>query len=101
MEALPGRISNLRLCALSGFAALSALISGFVVAQNAQAPEPSTQLAEVIVTAQYREEKLQDVPIAISAITAATIRNTGFLRAAGCALSFPSVFGSAFVSGLS
>src|SRR5436853_2151581 len=91
MEALPGRISNLRLCALSGFAALSALISGFVVAQNAQAPEPATQLAEVIVTAQYREEKLQDVPIAISAITASMIEEQGATKLSDILTSAPSV----------
>ncbi|TLY65408.1 MAG: TonB-dependent receptor, partial [Gammaproteobacteria bacterium] len=75
MEAFPSLNSNLRLCAVSGFAALSAFFS---VTDNAQAPEPSTQLAEVVVTAEYREEKLQDTPIAISAITAQDIEQRSF-----------------------
>jgi len=91
MEAYPGRISSLRLCALSGFAALSALISGFVVADNAQAPGPSTQLAEVIVTAQYREEKLQDTPIAITALTSDMIEQQGATRLSDILTSAPSV----------
>src|SRR5207247_6867602 len=91
MEAFPGRNSNLRLCALSGFAALSTLITGFVVAQNAQPPEPSTQLAEVIVTAQYREEKLQDTPIAITALTSDMIEQQGATRLSDILTSAPSV----------
>ena len=51
MEAFPGRISNLRLCAVSGIAALGALISGVVAADNAGGPESSTQLSEIVVTA--------------------------------------------------
>jgi iron complex outermembrane receptor protein len=34
------------------------------------ADEPSAQLEELVVTAQKREEKLQDVPIAVTAVTA-------------------------------
>src|SRR5258707_4904478 len=91
MEAIPGRISNLRLCAVSGFAALSALIGGFAIADIAQAPESSTQLAEIIVTAQYREEKLQDTPIAISAFTAAAIDQQGASKLSDILSSAPSV----------
>src|SRR5437016_5624324 len=91
MEVFPGRISNLRLCAASGFAALSALISGFVVADNAQAPVPATQLSEVVVTAQYREEKLQDTPIAISAITSEAIEQQGATKLSDILSSAPSV----------
>src|SRR5258708_11370902 len=90
MEAIPGRISNLRLCAVSGFAALSALIGGFAIADIAQAPEASTQLAEIIVTAQYREEKLQDPPIAISAFTAAAIEQQGASKLSDIFNSAPS-----------
>src|SRR6266480_2499032 len=78
MEGFPRLISTLRLFGLSGFVALGALSSSLVVAQNAQPPEPSTQLAEVVVTAQYREEKLQDTPIAITAITAQDIEQRSF-----------------------
>ena len=88
MEANPGRISNLRLCAISGFAALSALIS---VAANAQAPGPSAQLAEVVVTAEYREEKLQNTPIAISAFTSEAIEQQGANKLSDILSSAPSV----------
>src|SRR3982074_3907853 len=91
MEAFPGRISNLRVCAVSGFAALGALSSSLVVAQNAQPPEPSTQLAEVIVTAQYREEKLQDTPIAITALTSDMIERQGATRRSDILTSAPRV----------
>jgi len=92
MEAYPGRISTLRLCALSGFAALGALSSSLVVAQNAQPPEPSTQLAEVIVTAQYRESKLQDTPIAITALTPALIEAQGATKLSDILNDAPSVY---------
>jgi iron complex outermembrane receptor protein len=91
MEAFPRLISNLRWFGLSGFVALGALSSRLVVAQNAQPPEPSTQLAEVIVTAQYREEKLQDTPIAITAITSDMIEQQGATRLSDILTSAPSV----------
>src|SRR5205085_784595 len=91
MEAFPRLISNLRWFGLSGFVALGALNSSLVVAQNAQPPEPSTQLAEVIVTAQYREEKLQDTPIAISALTSDMIEQQGATRLSDILTSAPSV----------
>src|SRR6267143_4591312 len=88
MEAFPGRISNLRLCAVSGFAALSVFFS---VADNAQSPGPSPQLAEIVVTAQYREEKLQDTPIAISALTSEAIEQQGATKLSDILSSAPSV----------
>ena len=91
MEVIPGRIPNLRLCAVSGLAALGALISGFVVAQSAQGPEQAAQLTEIVVTAQYREEKLQDTPIAISAFTAAAIEQQGAIKLSDILASAPSV----------
>ena len=74
MDATRRRISNLRWYALSGFAALCTSFNGLVLAADAgAATEPSSQLQEVVVTAQYREEKLQDTPIAITAITSQMI----------------------------
>jgi iron complex outermembrane receptor protein len=91
MEGFPRLISSLRLLGVGGFVALSALSSRLVVAQNAQPLEPSTQLAEVIVTAQYREEKLQDTPIAITAITSDMIEQQGATRLSDILTSAPSV----------
>jgi iron complex outermembrane recepter protein len=88
----PSRISNLQLCAIGGFAALSALIGGFAAAADtATAPETSTQLSEIVVTAQYREEKLQDTPIAITALTSAMIEQQGATRLSDILTSAPSV----------
>ena len=91
MEATTGRISNLRLGVVSGFAALGALMSDLVVAQSAQGPEPFAQLSEVVVTAQYREEKLQDTPIAITALTSDMIEEQGATRLSDILNSAPSV----------
>ena len=43
----------------------------------AQAPAAKDQLQEVLVTAQRRVEKLEDVPISMSALTGATLENFG------------------------
>ena len=45
--------------------------------QSQNAPVVSDRLEEVVVTAQRREEKLQDVPISMSAITGVTLENLG------------------------
>ncbi len=90
MEVFPRLISNLRFYAVSGFA-LSAMISGFAMAQSAATSESSTQLAEIVVTAQYREEKLQDTPIAISAFTSAAIEQQGAIKLSDILSSAPSV----------
>jgi iron complex outermembrane receptor protein len=93
MEATQGsRISNLRWWAVSGLAALGAWASGFALAADATSgPEAASQLQEVTVTAQYREEKLQDIPIAITAITAQQIEQQGAQRLSDILTSAPSV----------
>src|SRR6516165_6695473 len=92
MEATQGRISNLRWCAVSALAALGTWASGFALAADAASgPEPALQLQEVTVTAQYREEKLQDIPIAITAITAQQIEQQGAQKLSDILTSAPSV----------
>ena len=92
MDAGQRRISNLRWYALSGFAALGTLCNGLVLAADAgPATEPSTQVQEVVVTAQYREERLQDIPIAITAITAQQIEQQGAQRLSDVLTTAPSV----------
>ena len=91
MKAFSGPISRLRLCALGALGALGAWSNGLVVAQSQQVSASSSQLAEVVVTAQYREEKLQDTPIAISAFTSQTIEEQGAQVMSDILGSAPSV----------
>ncbi|WP_454717450.1 hypothetical protein [Caulobacter segnis] len=46
---------------------ISALATGGAMAQTAK-PDETMMITEVVVTAQKREEKLQDVPIAVSVV---------------------------------
>jgi iron complex outermembrane receptor protein len=56
--------------------------SGFFIASSAAAQESDEGvLEEIIVTARFREERLQETPIAISAITAAEIEMRAFTTA--------------------
>ena len=66
------------------------------VVYAASGPEPTTQLQEVTVTAQYREEKLQDIPIAITAITAQQIEQQGAQKLSDILTSAPSVVLTSF-----
>jgi iron complex outermembrane receptor protein len=92
MEATRRRISNLRWYALGGLAALGASGSGLVLAADATgAAEGPSQLQEVTVTAQYREEKLQDIPIAITAITSQQIEQQGAQKLSDVLSTVPSV----------
>ena len=61
-------------------AALSLMAVASVSAQDAPTPatsEEATTLDAIIVTAQKREEQLQDVPIAITALSERLLQDTG------------------------
>jgi iron complex outermembrane receptor protein len=73
-------------------AVLGAWSSGLVLAADAApAAEQGPQLQEVVVTAQYREEKLQDIPIAITAVTGEQIQQQGAQKLSDILTSAPSV----------
>jgi iron complex outermembrane receptor protein len=68
-----GRAGFCRALLLGG----AALISGAVAPTAAFAQEPSAEevgLDEIVVTAQKREQSMQDVPIAVTALTADTLQ---------------------------
>jgi iron complex outermembrane receptor protein len=69
-----------------------ALLSSAALAQDAPLAAASNTggLQEVVVTARYREENLQQTPIAISAITADDIQQRGFTTAADIAFDVPN-----------
>jgi iron complex outermembrane recepter protein len=60
--------------------------------EEPQAKSDSGQLQEVVVTAQFRSEKLQDTPIAITAVDAAAMAARGMSDLADAANHAPSVF---------
>ena len=66
----------------------------FAQAQTAQNQAANTPagggLEEIVVTARYRQENLQQTPIAISAITAEDIQERGFTNATDIALTVPN-----------
>ncbi len=61
-------------------------------ASAADTPRDTQVLQEIIVTATKRGEKLQDVPMAISAITAEDIQTRGFTNYADYLNTIPGVF---------
>ncbi|MCT2401159.1 TonB-dependent receptor [Novosphingobium mangrovi (ex Huang et al. 2023)] len=77
------RIDGLRLRALLGTAAIGALaMTSPAMAQNTTKPAPekpqqSAGLDEIVVTAQRRAENLQEVPIAIAAVSSDTLSKAG------------------------
>ncbi len=81
------RIQLKRLFHIVGVAGLSMAVPAFAQSAMADTDVAATQtkrsagaLEEIVVTAQRREEKLQDVPVAVSAFTEADIENRGIDR---------------------
>src|SRR5688572_26069547 len=52
-------------------------VSSGTLAQTPQTEEEAGGLQEVVVTAQFREERLQDTPLAITAVTEEMMRSRG------------------------
>ncbi|MFP5296800.1 MAG: TonB-dependent receptor [Alphaproteobacteria bacterium] len=71
-------------------------LSGVAIAQDAaspgQATEPqASELGEIIVTARRREEALQDVPVAVTAVSGETLEARGTVDITELARSTPSL----------
>ena len=73
----------------SGMALATALLATPVIAQDASAGDGGIE--EIIVTAQRREQSLQDVPMAISAVSGETLREAGATGIDGLAAMVPSL----------
>lgn len=72
--------------------ALVALTAGTpAVAQQAPAADEADTVGDIVVTAQFREQKLQDTPIAITAVDAATIEARSQTNLADVVKQAPSV----------
>lgn len=83
MKTLTSRIVRI----LAGMGLMFAAVAGV----TAIAAEEQPALEEVTVTAQRREENLQDVPISISVISGAQLQTRGLLNIKDFALATPSI----------
>ena len=70
-------------------AASATLASGTAIAQDTSGDGPL--LEEVMVTAQKREQSLQDVPVSVMALSARDIHQLGIQSFSDYALQFPNV----------
>ncbi len=86
-EQLPSIFSRTLLSA--AVAAACGLGSAPAVAQGAQQQEASG-LEEIVVTARFKEEKLQETPIAITAVTGEELQSRGFQNAYEIAYAVPN-----------
>jgi iron complex outermembrane recepter protein len=78
---------------LAGAAVLAYAASGFGAIAWAQAAKPAAAPPEdeIVVTAQKRAERLQDVPLAVSAVSAAQLTDAGIASATDLRFVAPSV----------
>ncbi|MDB6159017.1 MAG: hypothetical protein JWO04_2723 [Gammaproteobacteria bacterium] len=72
--------------------ALAGLLLATCPASAGESDSTATDLQEVVVTAQKREERLQDVPIAISVVTPALLKSTNARNLSELQGAIPSVY---------
>lgn len=82
-----------------GLATAASLVAGATVAKSAEtdSAKPSTVLEEIVVTAQKREDRLQDVPVPVSVLSATSLLESG---STGLQDYFSTVPGLSLTSGL-
>jgi iron complex outermembrane receptor protein len=77
---------------------IAALLASVAPAAWAQTPDAgASNEGEIVVTAQRREERLQDVPVAVSAFSASQLENNGVVRLEDLTRVAPSFQTSRFV----
>jgi iron complex outermembrane recepter protein len=69
----------------------SSFVALTIISTNVSANEGTSDLTEIIVTAQRRSESVQNVPAAISALNSEQLTNIGFRDASDVATAVPSV----------
>lgn len=74
---LPKRAKLLR-CSASALSLLGATVAHLAFAQTVAPPAPTDNgIEDIVVTAQRREERLQDVPVAVTAVTGSALAAKG------------------------
>ncbi|MET0181455.1 MAG: TonB-dependent receptor, partial [Caulobacterales bacterium] len=76
---------------LTGAVALAALSTGAGVALAQDAPQASSGMDDIVVTARKREESLQSIPVAISAFSGESLEERGVDNAADLGNIVPSL----------
>jgi iron complex outermembrane recepter protein len=82
-------MQNIRRFALLGCSLAAMAAPAF--AQDVASDAPDAVIADIVVTAQKREERLQDVPVAVSVISGATLENRGSLNLENAQYLVPSL----------
>jgi iron complex outermembrane receptor protein len=78
----------------SAVAIAATLFSGAALAQDAAAGAaavPTNQVEDIVVTAQHRNERLQDVPVAVTSLSAAALNQQGVTSTSDLAQATPSL----------
>ncbi|MFD0849030.1 TonB-dependent receptor [Sphingosinicella xenopeptidilytica] len=85
---MPGSIAPTLICA---FLVTTGLTSTTAFAQVETADDSYAQLQEIVVTAQRRSERLQDIPVAVSAFNAEALQASGVANLADLSHVAPSL----------
>ncbi|MEO6184776.1 MAG: TonB-dependent receptor plug domain-containing protein, partial [Steroidobacteraceae bacterium] len=85
------QVKDFRVAPKLSVAASVMAVLGTAPAFAADQPDQPDQLQEVVVTAQFREQRLQDTPIAITAVNAAMLEARGQTSIADVAAQAPNV----------
>ena len=80
-----------QLCCASSLAIICALASSVAGQAHAQSASTGSTLEEVVVTARKREESLQSIPVAVSAISGENLAREGIREPADLARIVPSL----------
>lgn len=86
-------MSTVRKTTLSALGCAMLFASAGIHAQEREQPAAGGLLEEIVVTAQRREEKVQDVPIAISAFSNAQLEQLNINEALGIVKLIPNLLG--------